>query len=244
MDITTSLSAFGLTTHEARVYLAVLELGQASVQDISKKSGVQRTYGYELTKKLLTRDILRTVTVGKRGFFVAVVPELLVERQKNKVLEMEQLVPELNARHNVREEKPKISFFEGLSGIEMTYQDILTHHGEIVGFSTPNYLSKDERGIIQKYIQARIARGNPARYVSEASKETLYSRVLDTKELRETRLLPKRLFHSEIELNIYGNKIACINIRSQFCVVIEDKDIASTLKQIFELVWESGKILH
>lgn len=43
MDIIASLRQFGLNEKQAKVYLACLELGSASVQKIAKKAGVERT---------------------------------------------------------------------------------------------------------------------------------------------------------------------------------------------------------
>ena len=66
----------------------------------------------------------------------------------------------------------------------------------------------------------------------------------DKAELRETRLLPKDVYHSNVEIGIYGKHIYIVDYRQLFGMEIESQDIASVLKMIFEIVWGSGKIVE
>ena len=46
------IQTLGLSEHEAAVYLAALELGEANIQEISRKSGVKRTSIYNFIDTL------------------------------------------------------------------------------------------------------------------------------------------------------------------------------------------------
>lgn len=52
------LKNLGLNEKEARVYLAALELGEASVQEIAQKSGVKRVTAHVAIEKLKTEGLL------------------------------------------------------------------------------------------------------------------------------------------------------------------------------------------
>jgi len=243
MTIKESLISLGFTDIESKVYLAALELGQSTAQELAKKAGLHRTYFYDLAKKLLAKDLLRQTKSDSKKLFVATPPDVLFRQQQKKLDDIGRIIPQLNAIHNTRGEKPKVYYFNGLSGIEAMYDDVLTTGVDYVGFGTPNYATKDDRGIIAKYIKNRVAADIHARYVSEAHPVILAGVKRNTAELRETRLFPQKLFHSEVEMNIYGNKVAVLNLKSKFGVIIEDKDIADVHKQIFELVWRSHNIV-
>jgi hypothetical protein len=57
-------------------------------------------------------------------------------------------------------------------------------------------------------------------------------------------MIPQDLFNSDIEIVIYGgNKVAITNYRQEFGLIIESSDIASVLKQLFELIWRGGFVI-
>ena len=79
--------------------------------------------------------------------------------------------------------------------------------------------------------------GNRVRVIGEDAPEIRELREKDNKELRETRILSKDVFRSEIEIGIYGSKVFVIDYKEQFGFIIEDTEIARVMKMIFEIVW-------
>ena len=45
------LTSLGLQDNEARVYLALLELGRGNVTEVSKAAGLNRTSGYDILER-------------------------------------------------------------------------------------------------------------------------------------------------------------------------------------------------
>lgn len=58
MNIENTLNSLGLSPNEAKVYLAALEMGTASAQDIAHKAGVIRTTGYSVLERLAIRNFV------------------------------------------------------------------------------------------------------------------------------------------------------------------------------------------
>src|SRR3989338_386223 len=109
------LKKIGLSDKEAKVYLAGLELGKASVQDIAKKAGVNRTTVYVMVGSLENRGLMKTMKVGKRTFFVSENPDTFLDVLKKskkeieeKEMEIKEILPELKSLYNVAPGKPKI----------------------------------------------------------------------------------------------------------------------------------------
>ncbi len=67
--------------------------------------------------------------------------------------------------------------------------------------------------------------------------------VLETKKgLKERRFLPKEKFPFAGSVTIYGNKVSLISQKRTISgVIIENKEIADTLKTIFNLAWEASE---
>ena len=96
----------------------------------------------------------------------------------------------------------------------------------------------------KEYIKKRVKAGVRARVIGQASPEVLGLKRKDQAELRETRILPAELFSSEVEMGVCGNKVFASNYKKEFGLIIEDKDISSSLRKIFELIWNGEKIVE
>ena len=79
--------------------------------------------------------------------------------------------------------------------------------------------------------------GNRVRVIGEDAPEIHGLKEKDATELRETRILSRNVFRSEIEIGIYGSKVFVIDYKEQFGFIIEDTEIARVMKMIFEIVW-------
>ena len=88
MYVNTALEDFGLSNKEIKVYLAALEMGTATANELSKKSGLNRSTVYDLLKALVEKGISSTVIKNNASYFEVVEPERLVsilEEKKKKI---------------------------------------------------------------------------------------------------------------------------------------------------------------
>lgn len=244
MDIKEVLKSFNIERKEAEVYIAALEMGIAPAAAIADKAGVFRTYFYEIADKLIAEGLLRQTKRGNKNYFTALGPQELIRLQEQKLENLKSAIPQLEAIHNTREDKPKIYYYAGVRGIDEVNNDTLRHKGEMVAFSTPKFLTAKQKKLAAEYIAKRVAAKKKVRVIGEVSNEFMEAKREDSKVLRETRMLPINLFHSEIELGVYADKVSIINYKNEFGLIIEDKNTADVIKQIFELTWNSGKIVE
>jgi sugar-specific transcriptional regulator TrmB len=73
-DLIKELRHFGLSDKEAAVYLASLNLGPASVQDLSHKSKVNRATTYVVIESLTTQGLMSTFVKDKKRYFALAAP--------------------------------------------------------------------------------------------------------------------------------------------------------------------------
>ena len=232
------LQDLNLKKKEVDLYLACLQSNPSTVTELAKKSKIQRTEVYGLANKLIQKGLFQTSQKASKVSFFALPPETLIEIEKRKLLSLEQAMPELKGFDNSNIiKKPKILFFEGDDAIEQINEDSLKHHGEVLAFTTPNFVKKNEGQWSKEYVNKRIALGNKARIIGEYSPELLKLQQLDTKELRSTKILPSDIFNSNVEIGIYGNKVFICDYKNDFGFTIEGEEISNTMKRIFEIVW-------
>ncbi len=121
------LNKAGLSDKEARVYLALLELGPSSAYKIGPKAALKRPITYVVLESLQHKGLVSSVPQGGRKLYVAVGPgKILGELEKTKEL-YKRFLPNLEALYNEseRKEKPQVQFFEGKEAVAEVYERIL-----------------------------------------------------------------------------------------------------------------------
>lgn len=243
------LQKLGLSSKEARVYLAALELGAAPVQQIAKKASVNRPTTYVILGSLMKKGLATSVERGKKVLFTAESPEQLerlLARQQDEIEEKRQdllkILPELEAIFNLSENRPRVKFYEGGEGIDAAQEDFMrdleqgsticafTPLDEMVRFS-PDYIKRQPESRLKKKIKNRVIYTHKDGPVPNASSK---------KALREVRFLPRDKFPLTGQISIVPNKkIGLIVYRNNLVAVnIENPDIANTFKTIFDAVWD------
>jgi sugar-specific transcriptional regulator TrmB len=234
------VQTLGLSEQEVAVYLAALELGQANIQEISRKSGVKRTSIYNFIEVLKQRQFLSEIKKGKRKFYSAVSPHHLVDEQRSKVASIERLIPQLLAIQNNVKNKPRVSFYEGVEGIKEIYQMTLRDKQIIYAWEDLDQAVQVlPAPFIKSYTEERAAKKIVARCIDRDSK---FAREWTAKNnvrlARESRFIESEEFGTEI--NVFGNKVAFFRWDKQhpFGVVIEDTGIATAVRVSWQELWD------
>lgn len=237
----------GLSDKEAKTYLASLELGPSSAQEIAKKAGLKRPTAYFAIDGLIKKGLMSSFEKGKKQFFAAESPERLVSvvaNQKRKAAALEEdlrhILPTMNSLFHLAGEKPGVRFFEGKEGIKAMQEDFLKSRASSLENIYPRddfvkIFSKPER---EHYVRQREKKRIRVRtiYTSEAGA------VLPAKDsLTERRFVSPKVFPFSADITIYGNMVAIATYRGKLIgVIIESKEIAETLRLIFNLAWQAA----
>jgi HTH-type transcriptional regulator, sugar sensing transcriptional regulator len=235
------LKSLNLSPAQAAVYIAALELGQATIQGLSKKSGVPRASIYTFINELRERQLMTETKKGKRNLYGATEPSRLVDIEQTRLHELKSVIPELAAIANKARMKPRVTFYEGIDGLKQIYPDVLTAQTEVVGFADfntgPGVMG--ERYYTEYLMPARVKKGILFRVIVRDTPEARkFAAERDNRDLRETKFLPGD--NVPTELNIYNNKIVMFsfNRTKPFAVMIEDDALARTQRLLWLAAWD------
>ena len=96
------LQEFGLSENEAGVYLASLEIGKATADELSKHANVKRPTTYVQIESLMKKGLMSSVEKDKKTFFVPESPEYLRrlfeknhQELKQQGKELDRMLPDL-----------------------------------------------------------------------------------------------------------------------------------------------------
>jgi len=92
------LEEFGFTKRETRVYLALLELGPATVGPISSKTSLQRSKVYETLERLEKKGLASHSVVSKTKHFQASDPKEILNVMDEKKRRFKEILDDLEMR--------------------------------------------------------------------------------------------------------------------------------------------------
>jgi len=119
------LREIGLSPNEARVYEALLQLGEASVQTISTKANVHRRNVYDSLIKLMEKGLVSQAVLKQESHFRATDPERLMTIIKEKEDRLTNALPSMKKRFQTLKEGEQAYIYRGVAGFRNYMQDIL-----------------------------------------------------------------------------------------------------------------------
>jgi len=242
------LQDFGLSEKEARVYLASLEIGRATADQLAKHAKIVRPTTYVQIKTLMEKGLMSTYEEGKKTYFAPESPAILsriLEKQKENLTSNESLLtallPALLQQYEGAGERPIVRFFPGKEGITSVREELLTtKEKKAYAIFSPGHLAKIySDDYLDSYSDRRKALGIHSRGIY--LHEQYFSRAgLD--ELTERRFLPKEVLPLTIDISIFDDKTTILSLEGTlFGMIIQSSQIATSMKLIFEFLWKSGK---
>ena len=244
------LERIGLTPGEAKIYLALLELGQSTTGPIVEKSNVSTSKTYKILKRLQNKGLVSHIIKRNVIHWSAANPKRILElldEQENDITskkkEIENIMPELIQKIESVKEKQQAEIYIGIKGMTTVFNDETNYFEEnpkeinyiisvTKGYTKQVYeffrrleLKRDKIGIKRKFLFGEDAR-NTMPFV-EKSKYT------------EVKYLP---YSSIVSINIYG-ETSFISIFSEEPIffVIKSKEIAESFEEYFKLLWKQAK---
>lgn len=240
------LEDLGLSPNEVKVYLASLELGAATAQQIAAKAAVVRPTAYVAIGGLVKRGLMSSHTRGKKQFFQGERPEVLlnfIENEKKRVISNEEklrtIIPKLHALVSVIGVRPEVGFYEGVEGLEAMRSILFAGKAtELFVIGSPEKYAKsipEESVCIQN---ARLERSH-----IKIKQIVLFDKKKPKKAVGKSDW--RYLKVSELEYGeaaIFGDYVALIvYLEKPYGFLLKSKEIARVLKRMFDAAWISSK---
>jgi len=231
---TDTLKQAGLTENEAKVYLALLDLGPSLAGQISRKAGLHRRTVYDTTEMLIKKGLIGYMLKNNRRLFSASDPKRLIEMIEEKKDLLFPVIAGLSEKFNSIREKEETNFYKGKEGLKTVFEDQLNARGEILILGA----SPNAYDILQFYFKW---------YDKTRKERKIKTRIIATDKkikriaLADIRYLPEK-YANPVSVNIYGDKVAIILWSEQpIAIVIKNKGIAEGYRNYFELMWGIAK---
>ncbi len=243
-NITKKLVSLGLTSKEASIYTATLELGEASVQEIAQKANQKRSTVYEIIPKLKKQNLVSESIKGKKKFIFAENPNVLQKIHEEKGDILKSITPFLNSIAYSSTIKPQVQFYTDIKQIKELYENTLKSTSrEILFIESPESLvNRLGWDWAQKYMEKRTKQRISTRVLVNYFKGVEKYIKEDSKYLRKTRILAtENIFPSGVI--IYDNTVIFLSANKKEVIGLKlvSDGISRTMKILFNSLWDTAK---
>ncbi len=249
--IENELAKLGLECDEAKVYVALLDLGDTTAGPVVKAARLHRQTVYDTIEKLKKKDLVTETIQANRKHWLAASPARILDTIKRKENIAEKLLPELLARQTVSDKKQEVRIYEGAEGFVAAqmdgYKDQPKSTEMYVLGATPKYWIEMMRGVrkMRKHDRLRIERKIAIRLIfSKTHKKEAEALVrkhitkTPEKHLRSYRYLSDE-YHSPVMIQVWYRHITLVLFGEPTLTInIKNKDLADSFRVYFELLWK------
>ena len=234
------LTELGLSKNEAKVYLALLENGPSIISRISDHSKVHRSNVYETITKLLDKGLVSSIIREDEKIYSAAHPCNLMNIVKQKELILNNIISELELKHDMVKTDSEVTISEGLSSARNAMEHMLEKGCPIDVFGVNRKAPLLVGPFLENFHRRRVEKGVRFRHIynSDCNERAKY---LNSFAHTETRFLPKQ-YDVEVATNICGDEVIMILWEKDAVVLhIKNSKIADAYQKCFDFMWGIAK---
>lgn len=241
-ELLNALRGIGFSEKAAKLYLAALELGEATVQALAKEANLKRTTIYYTLEELTRLGALLEIKWRGKTYYAPSPPSDLLKRARERMQEFENVAELLEIRKENAFKKPKLYFLHGSIGFKQIWDKIFASRAKEYRIITPGENLLDF--IKEKYILDEIIKRK--KELNIASKQLItdsaYARRIIAKDTKENRI--SKLFSPAYKLSfteiICDDFIVFISPKFQDVLLIIDNELfAKTRRSLFDALWNA-----
>lgn len=240
MELELPLKEYGLTEKEIKIYLALLPLGETTLQEVAKRVNYPRTTVYNTLNYLITKGLVSRIIRRGVNYFSAADPEKLKDKLEEKKKLIESILPDLTNLKKTIKKPSSIEIYEGFKGVYTILSDVFKVKQQTYYFGGYKDSIKILKHLPAHARMMRLERNIPAKIVIDPSDEDIfhtkkYKKLTEMRFLKSLKTFPAMIF-------IYGDKVAMFAVKGDLVgIIISNKEFSQAMKMIFNVYWKMSK---
>lgn len=237
-----ALERLGCERNEAKVYIAVLQKGEASIAQIATSTGLPRSTAQVVTFRLQGKGLLNRYIKQSRTVWVAENPRRFLDDLSEKEAIAEQLLPELQAMRRENTQRPLVRHYVGAPRISLVLDEIaLSKYPVYCLCSVQRMIDTLGEQVVEGFFDSLFEHPAP---VSLLTLDAPYVRTLQvyvTNTTKQIRLTDNESF-ADCAYFIFNDRVAIVTLHAceSTGIIHEDQSMAVSMTALFTTVWESA----
>jgi HTH-type transcriptional regulator, sugar sensing transcriptional regulator len=242
------LQDIGLSEKEAKVYLAALEIGRATADQLAKQAQIVRSTTYVQIESLMKMGLMSTYEEGKKTYFAPESPEYLkrfLEQQKQgfalKERELSGMLPDLTRMFESAGERPVVRFYNGKEGIKALREETLNAKDGIL------YVMSSNDALTSVFSEGELEDFSRRRSEKEITTKLLYTRAAGKfgdphRHNTERGYLPPESLPLATDIVIFDDSVGIMTLKGTLLgVLVKSAAVRDSMRAIFEFLWKSAE---
>jgi sugar-specific transcriptional regulator TrmB len=234
------LMDIGLSKNEAKIYIALNELGSTTIGDIAKESKIHRSNVYDAIEGLVQKGLASFILKDKVKYYQPTDSSNLFNMIQEKEEKVKSLLPRLELLQGLSHEKSEASIQIGLAASRRALDAFLEYNSEILVMGAPSNVGKLIGPFLQNFHKRRIEKKIMMRHIYNTD---AFDRIAYLKKLKYTpvRVLPSE-YNSPVATVIVGDEVTFIQwIDSPVIITIKNKSMVDGYRKYFYYLWKDAK---
>jgi sugar-specific transcriptional regulator TrmB len=240
---TSILEDLGLSTTEIKVYLALLELGNAGAKDILERAKIHNSALHFSLNSLIEKGLISYVLEGRRRLYQASDPEHFDRYIDLKKDRFHSILPELKARQSFVKNYEPATIYKGVRGITEVYHKLISlDEKEYLTFGGgPPTVEVMGIHFWMNMHRRRIENKLPSRQLFDLSVKHIAGSDIERLPFTNIRYLSADFAQFQ-ETVIVGDYVA-INVftKDPYAFLIKDPSVAVGYRKYFEMLWDRAE---
>jgi len=237
------LQSLGLSKNEAKIYLALAELGLTTIGNVAKKCKLHRTNIYDAVESLMRKGLVSHILQNDVKHYQISRPEDLVDMIHEKEDIAEHLVPRIKLMHEMSNTRSAAQIYVGVIATKRALDRHLDHNKEILVLGAPsNNIGKTMGPFLTNFHKRRIDKKIQMKHIYNTPD---FDRIAFLKKLPFTsvRILPSE-YGTPATTNIVGDEVSMVMWDdTPTVVIIKSVKLADAYRNYFNILWKRAKPL-
>lgn len=239
----------GLSKGEAKVYSALLKLGEATITPISSEAQVTKSKIYDILEKLIKKGLVGYNIKQDAKHFFANDPRKIIdfleikeeEIKKNKKA-IEDLMPSLLKQRDEATQDRIAEIYQGYNGMKTVREELMLTYKKGEDFlvlGAPKIANEKWEGWLLGFHKERIKRGVGMKIIyNHDAKE--YGKVRTKMKLTEVRYFQEGI-NAPNWIDVFPEAVMItVIVGEPISFLIRNKEIAKSFRAYFDIMWKAS----
>lgn len=240
------LKELGLTDNESKIYIFLLENGETTTGAIIKETKIANSRVYESLNSLITKGLVN-YNIQKDGkHFQATDPQVLAEKEEERMKKVESLVPQLSKLKNNKKKQTLSAVYEGYDGFKTAFKKIIDDCPEsgtihILGFSEQQSKTESLRTFLANMNLRSAEKKQKLKIILDKSVKNTLGKDREKEKYTEVKYMPDG-YISPGAIDVFGDYVYIFLWEERpYVFMIKNKQVAESFKHYFEFLWKIAK---
>lgn len=232
------LCSLGINKNDAKIFIAINELGLCTTTEIAKKTKIHRSNVYDGVQSLIDKGLISYILKGTTKYFQSNKPQSILDMLKEKEEIAKAIIPRIELLQNMGNELSQVSMQEGLTAAKRALDGFLDRDNtKILIMGVPSDASKLLGPFLPGFHRRRIEQKIVMKHIYNTDVNERI-KILSKMPYTEARVLPSK-YDIPLSIIIADDEVVLIKWdKNAVVITLKNESIVEAYTTYFNYMWK------